>query len=181
MFIFQCRLAGHGGESVSTEVSSHSLPKHITDSLSTRASRQSRCSIKTVSSTSRLDSRKSLVKSFLQANDFLHVNEGKRSWGHTCSLTHSIPNVIFTTSTCNCSIVNGQRQWGKDFKAKTLGYLQPIKDLKMEIGTDPRLSFACRCLPEESNGHQGRPIGFICLGLRGFLFHFGRWRAGWAD
>eukprot|EP00913_Durusdinium_trenchii_P008300 g7797.t1 len=37
---------------------------------------------------SRLDQRKALVRSFLQANDFLHVNEGKRYWGHTCYPLH---------------------------------------------------------------------------------------------
>ncbi|CAK9088921.1 unnamed protein product [Durusdinium trenchii] len=80
--------SGHGDESVSTGVSSHSLPNHMTESLSTRASRQSRSSTKTICSMSRLDQRKALVRSFLQANDFLHVNEGKRYWGHTCYPLH---------------------------------------------------------------------------------------------
>ena len=32
-----------------------------------------------------LDQRKRLVRTFLEENDFLHVNEGKRSWGQTCA------------------------------------------------------------------------------------------------
>ena len=64
-------LAGHGEESVSTALSSHSLPNHMSETVSSLTSRHSRRTT-TVSSTSRMDQRKRVVRAFLQTNDFLH-------------------------------------------------------------------------------------------------------------
>mmetsp|Transcript_2794 Transcript_2794/g.5765 ORF Transcript_2794/g.5765 Transcript_2794/m.5765 type:complete len:187 (+) Transcript_2794:58-618(+) len=82
--------SGHGEESVSTALSSHSLPNQMTESVSTLTSRPSRRAATTgVSSASRMDQHKRLVRVFLQTNDYLHVNEGKQSWGYTCYPLHT--------------------------------------------------------------------------------------------
>ena len=60
--------AGHGEESVSTALSSHSLPNQMTESVSTLTSRPSR----RASTTLVMDQRKRLVRIFLQTNDYLH-------------------------------------------------------------------------------------------------------------
>jgi hypothetical protein len=66
-------LAGHGEESVSTALSSHSLPNQMTEAVSTLTSRPSRRAATTgVSSASRMDQHKRLVRVFLQTNDYLH-------------------------------------------------------------------------------------------------------------